>query len=291
MKKRNIFAALTSLVLVFSILVFNGCGKEDQPESSLADATAVYSEATKYAEVTYVTPITSVNSEEETTAVSQSVSETVSQTAAEETTAASALVSVEEIVEYFNASANKIKPAAKKVVKNYEKRTVNEEKLVFPKSLESTARSLIGTFMKDDTEPIVYETREDITNEFLVPNQSYVSRLKPEWVKSATCKDNGKEYIIHIRLKDQKNPTSGNGVGAVCDVIEAAEVAEKASFVEKFTTDYYNCEVIATVDKASGNVVHIRYITPVALELTVNLFGTHDVAAGLTFEKDYTITY
>ena len=82
--------------------------------------------------------------------------------------------------------------------------------------------------------------------------------------------------------------------GSVEDVkaaIEAAEVADKAPFVDKFTTEYHDCEVIATVDKASGNVTHIIYIVSVDLELTVSMFGKHDVAAGLTFEKDYTITY
>ena len=198
---------------------------------------------------------------------------------------------VEEIVAYFNTSVNKIKPTAKKVVKNYELRTVNEEKLVLPAGLESTARNMMATLMKDDTEPVVYETREDITNEFIVPEQSYSSRLEPEWAKSATMTDNGSYYIINLKLKDQKNPTAGNGIGAVCDVIEVHEVAEKASFVEKFTADYYNCEIVALIDKASGNVVNITYITPVALEMRVNLFGTHDGCVGFTFEKYYTITY
>ena len=284
---KRIIAVIISLILVLSVL--SGCG-EKQPVSSLDDATTVYNETT-YAEVTYRTDETIVNFENETTFVSQYTTETVSQTVAEETTAAAAPATVEEIVAYFNSSVNKIKPTAKKVVKNYEKRTVNEEKLVLPKALESVAPDMIATFMKDDTDPIVYETREDITNEFIVPNQSYVSRLESEWVKSATCKDNGAQYIIHIRLKTHKNPVSGIGVGAVCDVIEAYEVEEKASFIEKFTTEYYNCEVIATVDKASGNVVHIKYIVPLVLEITVNMFGTHNAAAGLTFEKDYTITY
>ncbi len=292
MKNRNdFFAAVIFLVLVSSFLILSGCGKDKQPVSSLADATAVYTDISE-ANVTEKSDVTVISSSENNASVSVHTSETVSQTVAESTTTAAAVPStVDEIVAYFNQSANKIKPNAKKIVKNYEKRTVNEDKIVFPESLESAARSMMTTFMKDDTEPIVYETREDITNEFLVPNQSYVSKLSPEWVKSATCTDKGTQYVIHIKLKDQKNPTAGSGVGAVCDVIEASEVAAKASFVEKFTTDYYNCEVIATVDKTSGNVVHIKYITPVALEMRVNMFGTHDAAVGFTFEKDYSITY
>lgn len=278
MEMKRFFASAIALILALSVL--SGCG-EKQPVSSVPDVTQAEN----------VTDSTEVVSENLTEAVPENTTETVSQTEIEETTAEAVPSTVEEIVVYFNTSVNKVKPTAKKVVKNYEKRIVNEEKLVLPAGLESTARSMISTFMKDDTEPIVYETREDITNEFIVPGQSYASRLKPEWVKSATLTDNGSQYIVRIILKDQKDPTAGNGVGSVCDVIEVHEVAEKASFVKKFTADYYNCEIVATIDKASGNVVNIRYVTPVALEMTVDLFGTHDGSVGLTFEKDYTITY
>lgn len=280
--------ALISLALICALL-FASCAN-DKPDSSVPESTTVYEEITMMQEETEAEEVTEAVSEAETEVSTDAVQD-VLQTEVAQTTAASVPTSVEEIVAYFNTAANRIKPEASKVVKNYEKRTVNEDKLVIPSALESAGRSMLASTMTDDTDPIVYETREDITNEFIVPDQSYVSRLKPEWVKSATMTDNGKEYIIRIKLKDQKNPSAGNGVGSVCDVIEANEIAEKASFIEKFTTDYYNCEVVATVDKASGKVVHMNYLTSVVLEVTVNMFGTHDAALGFTFEKDYSITY
>ena len=145
--------------------------------------------------------------------------------------------------------------------------------------------------MKDDTDPIVYDTKEDIAENYLVPKQDYVSRLKAKDVEKAVCTDNGKEYEIYILLKTEKNPAVGEGVGSVCDIIEASEVAESVSFVEDFSTEYYNCEVKATIDKALGRVTHIIYSTPLVINLKVNLFGTHTGSAGLTFVKDYTITY
>lgn len=199
--------------------------------------------------------------------------------------------SVDEIVAFFNQSINKVKPTATKVVKNYEKRHFHEDKTEIPAALESVAGSMISSMMGDDTEPIVYGTKEEIKANFIVPEQDYSSKLKSEWVKEASCKDNGNEYVIHIKLKDQKNPTAGNGVGAVCDVIETHEVANKVNFVEEFSTTYYNCEITATVNKATGNVTHIRYSTPLLLNMTVNLFGTHTGIIAFTFEKDYTITY
>lgn len=285
--KTRIFASITAIILALSL--FSACGKK-QPVSSIPVETEINTDTTAE-EITVNADLTAVNFDEETTLASDEEEESSTTAVSEETTKASVPSTIEEIVEYFNFSVNKIKPTAKKVVKNYEKRTVNEDKLVLPAGLESTARSMMTSLMKDDTDPIVYETREDITDEFIVPEQYYSSRLESEWVKSATIADKGTQYVINIKLKDQENPSAGNGIGAVCDVIEVSEVAEKASFVEKFSTDYYNCEITATVDKASGNVVHITYITPVALEMTVNMFGTHNGSVGFTFEKDYTITY
>lgn len=202
-----------------------------------------------------------------------------------------ALTEVSDIVAYFNTSVNKIKPTAKKVVKNYEKRFFHEDKTQIPKAIDGMAKSLMSTMMGDDTEPIEYATKEEIRTNFIVPEQDYSSKLEASWVKSATCKDNGKEYAIHITLKDHENPTAGVGVGAVCDVIETHEVAKKVSFVESFTTTYYNCEITATVDKASGNVTHIIYSTPLLLNMKVNLLGSHSGVIAFTFVKDYSVYY
>ncbi|MBQ8015359.1 MAG: hypothetical protein IJ264_04130 [Clostridia bacterium] len=212
-------------------------------------------------------------------------------TAAAETTQPQTPATTEEIVALFNKSANRIKTEAVRVTKNYEKRIVDEEKLDIPDAIESVAKSIMKSALKDDTDPIIYDTAEDIRENYLVPRQDYVSRLKAKDVEKAVCTDNGKEYEIYILLKTEKNPVVGEGVGAVCDIIEANEVAEGASFVEEFSTEYYNCEVRATIDKETGRVTHAVYSTPLVISLRVNLLGTHSGAAGLAFIKDYTITY
>ena len=273
--------AILSVLLVIALLFSTGCGKqEDNTEENTTQATAAQDNSD--GDVATTAP---VNGETPTTPDGQEdPTATDAETPSTPTTTA-------EIVALFNESANKIKTDATKVVKNYEKRKLNEEHFVVPESLEDTGRSMISSFMKDDNDPIVYSTREDIKNEYIVPDQSYVSRLDPAYVAAATCTDKGSTYEIYIKLKDQQNPTAGVGIGAVCDVIEAGEVADGASFVKKFTTSYYNCEIRATIDKATGKMTHTNYKTPVILALTVSMFGTHDIQTGFTFEKDYTITY
>lgn len=290
MSKR--ITALLLAILIFSVS-FAGCAKnetvvEDETTTTSAVENGIEAPANSAAEENAATQSADTSSTQPSSADVSTPSEQGSTQAAQESTAPT---EISDIVNLFNTSANKIKTDAKKVVKNYEKRKLNEDKLVVPQSLEKTGRDMISTFMKDDNDPIVYSTKEDIRNEYIVPGQSYVSKLDPSYVKSATCTDKGSTYEIVIKLKDQKNPTAGKGIGAVCDVIETSEVAEKAPFVKKFTTSYYNCEIRATIDKATGKVTHANYKTPLVLELTVSMFGTHDVAVGFTFEKDYTITY
>ncbi len=292
-KVKRLFAiAMIVIVLIFETVLMSGClaNKKGEPSTDTVETTASVNaeQATQPQENTSGDVDTTIESTSDVENESESTSETAP---VQENDKNSAPKTVEEIVELFNKSANKIKTNASKVVKNYEDRTVNEDMLVVPESLVSTAKSMLNTFMKDDTDPIVYDTREEIIAEYLVPDQNYVSKLQAKDVVKATCVDKGTEYEIYIKLKDQKNPTAGVGVGSVCDVIETAEVAESAPFVEKFSTKYYNCAVKATIDKATGNVVHANYTTPLVLEVTVNMFGTHDVCVGLTFEKDYTITY
>ncbi len=205
-------------------------------------------------------------------------------------TESSAFASTEEMVAYFNKCANKVKTEATKVVKNYEKRSV--ESITVPSALQSTAETMMSKYMADDTEPIVYATKQEIRDNFIVPNQDYVSCLKASDVVKADCKDNGKEYVIYFKLKDEKNPRAGSGVGSVCDVIETHEIADKAgSLLKEFSAEYYNCEITATINKDTGRMTHAIYKTPLKMLMVVNMFGTHNVGAGITFTKDYTITY
>ncbi len=192
-----------------------------------------------------------------------------------------------QIVEYFNKNGNRVKTEATKVVKNYEDREVSN--IQASDFLKNTAGGIMDAAFKDDTEPTVYATREEIVENFQVPKQSYVSVITVNDVAEATCVENGNQYIITIRAKDEKNPVTGKGVGAAFDIIEASEVKEKApSFVKEFSTDYRNCVVKAVFDKSTGRMITANYT--VRLTLYVTAFN-ENASMDLSFEKDYTITY
>ncbi len=223
--------------------------------------------------------------------ISPAVSDVATDTTAEATTAPSTEKTTSEIVQIFNESANRIKGEATKVVKNYEYRKIDMDKLVAPSILQGTAETLIPQFMKDDTDPIEYATAQEIRDNYQVPGQDYVSMLTEADVERATFKDNGSEYEIEIEVRDSENPVAGTGVGSCFDVIETAEVSEAVSFVKNFSTHYFDCVVKCKIDKATGRMTWANYTTPLTLDVTVNLFGTHDASITMSFEKDYVITY
>ena len=301
MKNRKI--SILAIILAMLVVLFTACNSGNKPAEETTtipqEETTVYEDETivnfEEKETEVVSEVVT-NEEGETEIITEIVTKeeekTTKKTEKETEKSTQAKVyTTEEIVALFNESANKIKTDATKVVKNYEKRITNRDKTVIPAAVEGMAEDMLSSLMKDDEKPSVYATREDIVNNYLVPEQNYVSKLQAKDVAKATIKDTGSTYEIYLKLKNQTNPTAGVGVGSVCDVIEAHEVAEDAPFVDKFTTDYYNCEVKATIDKATGKVVHTTYRTPLVLNITVSMFGKHDISAGFTFEKDYDITY
>lgn len=277
MNIKRFISAILCVISALSFLFMFGCADDNTDVTTTKADDSAVTEAKSEGVTEYVTSAELTSKADETT--TQADKEKAPET-------------VEEIVAYFNESANRIKTEASRVTKNYEKRIVDEENLVIPKVLESTAKKLLPTVMKDDTDPIIYDSREEIVSEYIVPEQNYVSKLTADAVAEATCSDNGYKYEIRIKLKPEKNPSAGKGVGAVCDVIEAHEVEEKApSFIEEFSTSYKDCVVVATVDKATGRVVHSSYTTPLILTVRINLFGMHVINIGLTFVKDYTVEY
>ncbi|MBE6804635.1 MAG: hypothetical protein E7528_07050 [Ruminococcaceae bacterium] len=194
----------------------------------------------------------------------------------------------EEIVAYFNKNANRVKTEATKVVKNYEDREVGE--IDAPPVLMWVTKVVdIEKIMADDTEPMEFATREEIVENFQVPKQSYVSCITANEVESASCKEEGNYYIITIKVKDQKNPVIGKGTGAMFDVVEAEEVEAKAEgIVDDFTTEYYDCVVVAKFEKSTNRMVHANYMTPMKLNVVI---GKSEASMEMSFEKDYTITY
>lgn len=227
----------------------------------------------------------------EQTTAAPAPEQTTAAPAPEQTTAAPAPSGAPQgtaaILSYYSTAANKIKTSAKSVTRNYEDYQHNEEKLVVPSLLQSAGSSLISTFLKRNDTPETYEG--DNINNFYMPGAA-LSALTEADIQSAECKDNGSEYEITIVAKTEKNPTEGKGVAAGFEIIKTSDVMDAASFIVKsFETEYYDCTVKCKVDKATGNITWINFSTPIVMDVASKI-GIN-ATVGMTFVKDYTITY
>lgn len=194
-----------------------------------------------------------------------------------------------EILSYYNTAANNIKTKATSVTRNYEDYQHNADKLELPSLLKSAGESLIGSFLKKNETPEVYQGADAVKN-FYLPGESYVSKLTEAQIKSAECKDNGSEYEITIVANTEKNPTYGQGISGGFEIIKTDDVMDAAGFIVKsFDTEYYDCTIKCKVDKATGNITWINFATPIVMNVASSI-GIN-ATVGMTFIKDYTVSY
>ncbi|MCM1544165.1 MAG: hypothetical protein NC110_02595 [Ruminococcus sp.] len=195
-----------------------------------------------------------------------------------------------EIIALFNESANKVKTNAKKVTRNYEDLTHNEEYTVVPSALDSIGKKLISTFLKKNETPVISEGAE-IANGFPVKGESWSSKATEADVAEATCTDDGTNYNITLKFKEGTDPAVGSGVGATFDIMKIEDIKNAASIVQSASTRYYDAVVTCKIDKATGNMTWANYKLPMVLSVTAKMGFTLDADVGMTFEHDYTIEY
>ena len=204
---------------------------------------------------------------------------------------ASGEMSKAEIIALFNESANKVKTEATKVVRTHEYKKMLEEYLEVPSVLNGMMDTFMGSVMKDDLEPQEYAGTDMIVEKYPVPRESWSSKLTEADVTEATCIDNGTEYEITLKLVETINPTVGSGVAAAMDTITEEDKEGIPDMVSKMDMRYFDCVIQCKIDKVSGRTTWSTYTTPVVFDCEVKMFGTHAVKMGLSFEKEYVITY
>ena len=211
---------------------------------------------------------------------------------ADTTAAAStgAPATTEEIVALFNESANKIKTTAKQATRNYQDMRIN--KLDLPSALQSLADSAIAKYVKPDMTPQVYVGPE-VAEKYPVSGTDFASKLKPEYLETITCTDNGTEYVIDIRMKDQLNPVyrGGEGVASIFWTMNIDDIANNVPGLQKAELSYYNCTATAKIDKATGNMTYTKFDYNYDMILDIKMITTLHAEASMTVIEEYVIEY
>jgi len=205
--------------------------------------------------------------------------------------------SVAEIVNLYNTAANKIKPTAKSVTRNYSKVKSLDEYLELPSAISSLGKWAINTFVKGSDEPLTFSTKEEITANFPVGGESYTSKLTSDMVKSATCKDTGKAYDITIVLYNDKitSPKKGTGYAGVFNTVSAStfdEINVPGTTFETVKINGVNGKIQCKIDKSTERVTDVVFTNTDVLNLGVKVAGSNlNVKFALSSENSYSIKY
>ncbi len=231
-----------------------------------------------------------------TTSLSDYVADTDTLTtfATDDTTnaASTAPSTTEEILAYFNTSANAVKTNASSVTRNYLLLSQDPDKLSVPSIAESIADPIINQFVVDDMEPVIYATTEEIIANFPIAGEVGTVNVTTSDISDATIQDNGSTYTIVLNFNDCVNPSFGSEAGSAFTVVKMEDVTGAVSILKSCSLDYYDCSITATIDKATGNLTEIDYYMPVVYNATVSVvFTTVDAGVGIVMDTNYSITY
>ena len=207
---------------------------------------------------------------------------------------ASGEMTTQQIVDLYKNGMNKVHTNAKSAVR-VKDGALNYNGIVEAGKLSDAASTLMGMFMVADEASI--EVKNEEWDKTKVPPMT--CNLTAAGVKSASCKEEGGKYIVTITAIDQVNPKAGSdGVGSVIDVIQEETITGSISSVpglslSNISIAYENVTVVATIDKATGNIENIKINAPCILSLSAKLLvvSIDNAKVGIQVISEFAMTY
>lgn len=204
-------------------------------------------------------------------------------------------LSDQELVDLYKKAVNAARTKSSSVIR-VKDGAINYKKIVEAGKLSSTASTLMGMFMKADASAI--EVKNEPWEKEKLPD---ASALTTNGLKSISYEEKDGKYIVTLVAKDAKSPKAGaDGVGAIAGVIEDTQITGAIGSVPGLTLDgisidYENVTTVATIDKATGNLVGLNLDAPCVLNIAyakVPILGeVNNAKVGIQVITEYTIAY
>ena len=201
----------------------------------------------------------------------------------------------QEILDMYKKAVAAARTKSKSVIR-VKDGAINYKGVAEAGKLSSVASTLMGMFMVKD-EASIQEKNEQWEKEKL-PN---ASALTLNGLQKISRQDKGNTYVITVVAKNATNPkANADGVGSVAGVIEESQITGAIGSVpgltlEGISIDYENVTAVATVDKATGNLIALNINAPCFLKIAhakVPLLGEIDNAkVGIQVITEYKISY
>lgn len=176
--------------------------------------------------------------------------------------------STQEIVEYFNRVAGRVKTDRPQVGVS---RNINipSDQIKTDNEHFTQAAAILKGYMTPGGSA---DAKKGESCDAIVPvsGQTYVSRLSPDAVREAKCEEKEGRYEIEITLKEEENPAPLTSMhGQAFDIADKAEklkelqklsAGENAYLkVEDYNTRFHDCVIKCAVDRLTDEVASIEY--------------------------------
>ena len=206
------------------------------------------------------------------------------------TDAPSGEMTKEQIVDLYVKSLNNAKAKASKVV------LVKDGALNYNDIFEAGAFSSFSGMLKAFFK--LEDVNAESTREELPPRNANCN-LDIANVESATCKEENGVYTVEIILKDSNNPTQGDGgVGAVVNIITQDQITGGVEGIPGIALSninllYTQVKIVATIDKATGNLTYVVADAPSILSLDAKAFvmSINGARVGIETVSEFSIEY
>ena len=171
---------------------------------------------------------------------------------------------------------------------------INYKGIVEAGGLSDIASSLMGMFMAKDEASI--EVKNEVWDKTKLPD---ASNLTLNGLQKITCVEKGNSYIVTVVAKNAVNPkANADGVGSVAGVIEESQITGAIGSVpllklSNINIAYENVTAVATIDKATGNLIALSTNAPCVLGLDAKAgpISVKDAKVGIQVITEYKITY
>ena len=208
-------------------------------------------------------------------------------------TDSSAKLSDAEVVDLYKKAVNAARTNSSSVTR-VKDGALNYKGIAEAGGLSSAASTLMGMFMVADEASI--EVKNEPWEKEKLPD---ASALTTNGLQKISYEDKGDKYVVTLVAKNAKNPTAGSdGVGAIAGVIEESQITGAIGSVpglqlSNINIDYEDVTTVATIDKATGNLVELKLNAPCILSLDAKLavISIDGARVGIQVITEYTVAY
>ena len=201
--------------------------------------------------------------------------------------------SKQEYLDMYKTAVANARTKSKSVIR-VKDGAINYKGIVEAGGLSSAASTLMGMFMAKSESAI--EVKNESWDKSKLPN---ASALTLNGLQSITREDKGSTYVITVVAKNATNPkANADGVGSIAGVIEESQITGSISSVpglklSNINIAYENVTAVATIDKATGNLVELKLNAPCVLGLDAKLLAItmNNAKVGIQVITEYKISY